>query len=81
MKGPSQPIWYGLLACLVSMVAIASATVVISDRTARESEQKWCRVLTVMTDSWKAAPPPSESGRRLAVEIARLRAEFGCPTG
>ncbi len=45
----------------------------------RESEQKWCELLTIITSG--PPPPPGPAGERarvIAAELAKLRKGFGC---
>jgi type II secretory pathway pseudopilin PulG len=46
---------------------------------ARESEQRWCSLITTMDDAYRIAPPQTEIGRKLAQDIGDLRLRFGCP--
>jgi hypothetical protein len=83
---PSQPVWYSLVAVGVSVVLIAVTSVVLSQqarqeaqRAARESERRWCGLVVSLDDSYRVAPPQTPVGRRMAAELATLRAQFGCP--
>ncbi len=44
-----------------------------------ESDRRWCALLVDLTRSQRETPPKTESGKKFAAEIDRLRAEFGCP--
>lgn len=49
------------------------------DQIVRESEQKWCELLTIITSG--PAPPAGPAGERarvIAAELAKLRNGFGC---
>ncbi|KPC64739.1 hypothetical protein, partial [Streptomyces chattanoogensis] len=63
---------------LVSMLAMAGAAVLIADRAARESEQRWCGLITTMDRAYREEPPATDLGRQLARDIAELRREFRC---
>jgi hypothetical protein len=76
---PAQPVWYSLVAILVSVLVTVAAAVVYTNSTARESERKWCDVVTTMDDAYQVAPPTTEIGRKLARDIHRLRERFDCP--
>ncbi|GAB2951801.1 hypothetical protein GCM10027280_45240 [Micromonospora polyrhachis] len=79
MRRPSQPLWYTLLAVVVSVLVTAAAALVIADRAARESERRWCDVITTMDEAYRVAPPQTEIGQRLARDLAALREDFDCP--
>lgn len=44
----------------------------------READRRWCRLLTTLDDAYQAAPPQSDTGRRLAADVHALRADLGC---
>lgn len=44
----------------------------------READRRWCRMLTTLDEAYQAAPPQSETGRRLAADIHELRTDLGC---
>lgn len=49
------------------------------DKIVRESEQKWCELLTIITSG--PTPPPGPAGERARVvsaELDKLRRSFGC---
>ncbi|MFI6332906.1 hypothetical protein ACIBBG_31945 [Micromonospora chersina] len=64
---------------LCAFLAAASA-MIYTNRVARESERKWCGIVSTMDDAYADTPPQTPAGRKIAVDIARLRADFGCPT-
>jgi hypothetical protein len=77
--------WYLLVAVVVSTLSTAAGGVAYTswsigqqDRTERENDRRWCQLLTTLDDAYRAAPPQSETGRRLAADIHQLRAELGC---
>ncbi len=78
LRRPAVPVWYALVAILVSMLAMAGAAVLIADRAARESEQRWCGLITTMDRAYREEPPATDLGRQLARDIAELRREFRC---
>lgn len=78
MRRPSQPVWYSLVAMLVSVVVLSGAGMYYTNRETRESERKWCEFITVLDDAWSSTPPQSALGRSVAASLHRLRADFGC---
>jgi hypothetical protein len=78
VRRPSQPVWYSLLAMLVSMVVLTTAGIVYTNRATRESERKWCEFITVLDDAWSSTPPQSTLGRAVAASLHKLRTDFGC---
>jgi len=44
----------------------------------RESQLKWCGIVTLFDDTYKENPPETSTGRQLASEMSKLRVEFGC---
>lgn len=41
-------------------------------------QRKICGLIVIMDDAYHSTPPATETGRRLADEVARYRAEIGC---
>lgn len=79
MNRPRVPVWYALMAIVVSMLATAGLALVIADRAARESEQRWCGLIRTMDRAYREQPPTTDLGRQLATDIGQLRRDFRCP--
>jgi hypothetical protein len=71
--------WKVLFACLVAAILSAGTAMAYANRVARESERKWCGVVSTMDDAYRTSPPSTPAGRRIARDIAQLREDFGCP--
>jgi hypothetical protein len=74
-----MPLWYLLLAMVVSMGLVAGLALWAADRSARQSERRWCGLVATLDDTYRSTPPSTPSGRQVADQIHQLRAEFGCP--
>jgi hypothetical protein len=83
------PLWYALLAVVVSVLAIMVANVgytvhvqreaAAAQREAdREADRRWCGLITTLDEGYSVSPPQTEIGRKLARDIRALRVEFGC---
>jgi hypothetical protein len=48
------------------------------DKAERANDQRWCKLLTTLDEAYRATPPQSPTGQRLAADIHNLRAELGC---
>ncbi|MFG3709474.1 hypothetical protein [Micromonospora sp. NPDC047730] len=70
--------WRALVACLLVAAASSLVSIVYANAAARQSEQRWCGIVTTLDDAYRATPPQSEAGRKIAADIARLRGEFRC---
>lgn len=80
-----QRYWYPvavLFAVLVSVtffnVSYTNQVDKESDRDNRQNDQKWCTLLITMDDAYKANPPQTATGRKLATDISSLRTGLGC---
>lgn len=62
----------------VTVILLVAAGVWYTNRTARESERKWCEFITVLDDAWSSTPPQSPLGRQVAASLHKLRDDFGC---
>jgi hypothetical protein len=71
--------WQTLVVVLVFAVAAGTSSMVYANRTARESEQKWCGIVSTLDDVYANTPPQTPVGRDMAEQIRQLRRDFGCP--
>lgn len=89
MSTPYVRFWYAItvafVACLVTAIASVGYASWVNTESQKRSEQarvesdrRWCALLADIGDSQRAVPPKTESGKRFAAEIDRLRREFGC---
>jgi hypothetical protein len=78
VTSPRVRLWYAVAISFVACVAVAMGSVIYTGYVQRQSDQRWCSLLTQLTDAQRGAPPATESGRRFAAELERLRREFRC---
>lgn len=92
MSTPYVRFWYAITVAFVACVVTAAGAVIYAsavqrqaeDRTRAErveSDRRWCALLVDIGNSQRAVPPKTDSGRRFAAEIDKLRGDFGCPAG
>lgn len=81
----STPRWYVLLAIVGSTLLLGLAgfwytnwSISQQDKSERANDQRWCKLLTTLDDAYRSAPPQTDTGRRLATDIHRLRQDLGC---
>lgn len=70
---------WSLVMVLAFAVIVAAGSILYSNHVARESERKWCGLVTSLDDAYRAAPPQSQLGQKLARDIYQLRVDFHCP--
>mgnify|MGYP001601771065 CR=1 FL=1 len=70
---------YGALIALASAIIIGIGSYQYSNYVDRKNKQQWCVVVSVMDDAYKANPPQSSAGKKLAEEFHRMRTDFNCP--
>lgn len=63
---------------LLAMCVAIAVNAWYTNRVARQSEHKLCDVLTAQVDAYRAFPPATETGRRIAREIAALHERYEC---
>lgn len=78
MSSPMVRAWYAIAVSFFACLVVAIASVGYTSYVQRKSDQRWCSLLTGIGNGQRQTPPPSESGKRFAVEIEKLRREFGC---
>lgn len=69
------PLWYVLVAVMVSTLATSVAGIVYTTWTQRQSDRRWCELLGELAGG---PTPTTERGRVVAEAMARLRADFDC---
>lgn len=79
MTTPAVRVSYAIMVAFFAVVAIALAGVAYTNHVRVESDRRWCSLLVDIGNSQRAVPPKTESGKRFAAEIDKLRREFGCP--
>ncbi|MFC3504793.1 hypothetical protein ACFOOK_28030 [Micromonospora krabiensis] len=72
-------VWYAMTVTFVVMIAFAGASVIYANHAARESEQKWCGLVTTLDRVYTDNPPQTPVGRDMAAQIRQLRIDFDCP--
>jgi hypothetical protein len=73
-----RSLWYALCAAFLSALVGSVAAIQYADHTRRESERKWCSVVTTLDDAYHSTPPQTPIGRKIAADLARLRRDLGC---
>lgn len=79
------PVWYVLVTVTASMLLVSVAGIWYTnhvdtkrERAERESDRRWCVLLTDLDGAYGSATPQTELGRRIAAAIHELRGGFGC---
>ena len=72
---------YSAFIALACAIILGISSYQYSNYVDRKNKQQWCVVVTTMDDAYKANPPQSVAGKRLAEEFHRMRNDFGCPKG
>lgn len=70
------PLWYALLAVLVSTLLVSGAGIAYTAHVQRESDRQWCELFDIMTAD--SPPPTTERGRDIAEALERRRQTLGC---
>ena len=78
MSHPLVRFWYAVTVAFVACMAVAAGSVAYTAHVQQRNDQRWCSLLTQLTDAQRASPPPTASGRAFAVELEKLRREFHC---
>jgi hypothetical protein len=69
------PLWYVLVAVMVSLLLTTAAGVIYTNHVQRESDRRWCELLGELAGG---PPPESERGRAVMESMQHLREQFGC---
>lgn len=79
MTTPAVRVWYAIVVAFIACVVVALASVFYASQIQRESDRRWCSLMTNLDDAYRATPPQTDTGRSVAAEVHKLRAELGCP--
>jgi hypothetical protein len=83
--------WYAIavsfFACLVIALAGVGYTNYVQKQAQKraeverqDSDRRWCALLSDLDSAYRSSPrPTSETGKKVAAEIHKLRVGFGCP--
>lgn len=91
MHEHDHPGWYSWVVVVMAPILASMAVLNISlkvnersierERSAREaSTRAFCSIIILLDDSWHDTPPPSQSGKALALAVSNARAVNHCPT-
>lgn len=64
---------------LVASFAIGAVSMVYANLAAAQSQRRLCGLIVAQDDVYRESPPTTPTGRRVAAETSRLRADFDCP--
>jgi hypothetical protein len=70
---------YMVLAPAAAILVSRQISIEVAQRSAHESEQKLCAVVSQADDAWKVAKPTTPSGKAQAAAMAKLRRDYRCP--
>jgi hypothetical protein len=88
---PYVRFWYAIMVAFLACLVVAIASVGYASwvnheaqkRSAlarQDSDRRWCALLTDLDGAYGSTPKPTtETGRKVAAEIHKLRVAFGCP--
>lgn len=74
-----RPKWYGPLAVVLTALSFSLAALLVSTYNTRQSERKWCYLLTTLDDAYQETPPQTVPGQNIAKAIGDLRMGYSCP--
>lgn len=69
------PLWYAMLAVMMSTLMLAGAGIWYTHYSQRQSDRRWCELFTIMSGG---PPATTERGRVIADAMERLRVDLGC---
>ncbi len=70
--------WAAFFTLLLLFVGGLAFNMFWTHRVNRESDRKWCDLVSTLDQAYRQAPPQTETGRRVAEGIARLRQNLDC---
>lgn len=78
LRGVPRPFWYALVMVFISMLLSTGLTIWYAHQVGEETGRKFCSIVVRLDDTYRAHPPETETGREIAEDMARLRADLHC---
>jgi hypothetical protein len=78
-EGRARRGWYWWLVMVLTAVVGPGLAIGVSSANQHRSEQAWCGIISTLDDAYRATPPTSPVGIRVAAAMARLRKDYHCP--
>jgi hypothetical protein len=75
---PTKKVIYAAIMVMVLQLAVAINGIWYANKVSRESDAKWCAIITSMDNAYTQQPPSTETGRRIAKEMHELRLSLAC---
>lgn len=72
-------LWWVLISWVAALI-VGAGCLVYTQRTARESERKWCDLINTLHEGYQSAPqqPVTPRGEEVRRRIAEVRHRLGC---
>ncbi len=70
--------WWTGGGVIVILAILTAAGIWYTGITNARQDRQWCELLEPLSEAYRAAPPTTETGRRVAAAIEHLRARKGC---
>lgn len=70
--------WWAVGAIVVCLAVLVAGGIWYTNITNAAQDRRWCEYLNSQSQEYRAVPPVTETGRRIAAAVERLRAEQGC---
>lgn len=63
---------------MVPFVVLMIAGYLYTNFVQRQADHRWCELIVTLDEAWRAAPPQSELGERIAAAMHKLREDIDC---
>lgn len=70
--------WYALAAVFLTLMLAVALNVIYTNRVAAQGNKQWCSIIVTLDDSYRKTPPTTETGKKIAADMHRLRSQFKC---
>lgn len=77
-KSPLKFVLYALLLSFLSAIIVTAGGILYTGYVDSQSNKRWCSLITLIDDTNIKTPPTTEIGKQYAIEIRKIRNEFGC---
>jgi hypothetical protein len=78
IRGVKWKVWHSLAALMIIMLFIFVNSIWYANHAADRRSHDFCELVVTLDDAYKQLPPQTPIGKKLAVDMHRLRLKLKC---
>lgn len=73
-----QPYWWSHMAVFASVLLVGIICIWYANKASEDSSRSICPLVNTLDEAYRETPPPSPAGKKVAANIAELKARLSC---